>query len=125
MDPNPIKSEGLWEEKPKSSYNPKQREIEFFWPLTEQIPLDLDYGPTHLYYRAKVIAGVHSRPILGSIYEFKDGATWSTNTPQLTVHPTNTVGELKIGGLGIGLEKKPNIVQRLLHRLLGFNWKDN
>jgi hypothetical protein len=26
-----------------------QVEIEFFWPLTEQIPLDLDYEPSRLY----------------------------------------------------------------------------
>lgn len=48
-----------------------QSEIEFFWPLTEQIELDLDYGPTHLYYRAQGIAGTHSIPILGTIHEWK------------------------------------------------------
>lgn len=40
----------------------KQLEIEFFFPLTEQIPLDLDYSqcPPHEYYiRAKGIAGTH------------------------------------------------------------------
>jgi hypothetical protein len=50
--------------------NIKQVEIEFFFPLTEQIPLDLDYGPTHLHFRAKGIAGVQSMPIRNSIYEF-------------------------------------------------------
>jgi hypothetical protein len=48
-----------------------QSEIKFFWPLTEQIELDLDYGPTHLYYRAKGIAGTHPMQILGTIYEWK------------------------------------------------------
>ncbi len=28
---------------PKPEWNPHQLEIKFFWPLTEQIPLDLDY----------------------------------------------------------------------------------
>lgn len=28
---------------PKPEWNPNQLEIEFFWPLTEQIPLDLNY----------------------------------------------------------------------------------
>ena len=29
----------------------KQLEIEFFWPLTEQIPLDLDFKPCEEFYR--------------------------------------------------------------------------
>jgi hypothetical protein len=29
----------------------KQLEIEFFWPLTEQIPLDLDFTPSIEYNR--------------------------------------------------------------------------
>ena len=104
-------------------YN-KQDEIKFFWPLTEQMELNLDYGPTHLYYRAQGIAGTHGIPIQGSIFEYK-GATGSTNiTPSLSVTPTNSVGELRIGGISIGLDTKPNIIRRALHKLLGFNWKD-
>ena len=102
----------------------RQAEIPFFWPLTEQIPLDLDYGPTHLYYRAKGIAGVHSMPIQGSIHEFS-GVTWTTSMgPQLTVQATNQVGQLKIGGVSIGLEKQPKWHQKILYKLLGFNWKN-
>ena len=102
--------------------DPKQIEIPFFWPLTEQIPLDLEYGPTHLHYRAKGIAGVHSIPIGGSIHEF---TTVATNiAPTLSVNPTNSVGQLKIGGISVGLENKPKWYQRLLYKLLGFNWKN-
>lgn len=39
-----------------------QQEIEFFFPLTEQIPLDLDYTQcsSHQYYvRAQGVAGLH------------------------------------------------------------------
>ena len=56
----------------------QQTEIKFFWPLTEQLELNLDYGPTHLHFRAKGIAGVHSLPIRGSIHEFKP-TTWGLN----------------------------------------------
>jgi hypothetical protein len=52
-----------------------QLEIELFFPLTEQIPLDLEYGPTHIHYRAQGIAGTISIPILGSIYEYKKPPT--------------------------------------------------
>ena len=49
----------------------KQQEIEFFWPLTEQIPLDLDYSqcnPHEYYVRAKGIAGVHGPFPTGMCY---------------------------------------------------------
>ena len=91
----------------------EQTEIKFFWPLTEQMELDLDYGPTHLHYRAKGVAGIHSIAIRGSTYEFA-GSTLS-----------DSVGYLNIGGISIGLKKKPNAFRRLLHKILGFNWKDS
>ena len=109
----------------KPLYNPKQIEIEFFYPLTEQIELDLDYGPTHLHYRSKGIAGTHSMPIGGSVYEFTTvPTTWSTNiAPTLSVQPQNSVGQLNIGGISVGLEKQPTWYQKVLYKLLGFNWR--
>jgi len=101
----------------------KQSEIPFFWPLTEQIPLDLDYGPTHLHYRAKGIAGVCSMPIGGSVHEFTTVAM-APITPSITITPNNSVGNLNLGGVSIGMENKPKWYQRLLFKLLGFNWKD-
>jgi len=103
----------------------KQIEIEFFWPLTEQIPLDLEYGPTHLHYRAQGIAGVHSMPIQGSIHEFTIVPTTTSITPTLSVSPTNSVGQLNIGGIQIGMENKPKWYQKVLYKLLGFNWRNN
>jgi len=120
----------------------KQSEIPFFWPLTEQIPLDLDYGPTHLHYRAKGVAGVSTRteaigyvanevkvkalcsmPIGGSVYEFTTVAM-APITPSITITPNNSVGNLNLGGVSIGMENKPKWYQKVLYKLLGFNWKD-
>ena len=101
----------------------QQTEIKFFWPLTEQTELDLDYGPTHIHYRAKGIAGVHSMPIGGSIYEFTTVASVPI-TPSISIQPTNSVGNLNLGGVSIGMQNKPKWYQRLLYKLLGFNWKD-
>ena len=107
------------------NWNPKQTEIEFFFPLTEQIPLDLDYGPTHLYYRAKGIAETESMTIQGSIHEFTTvPTTWATNiAPTLSVKPQNSIGQLNIGGVEIGLENEPKWYSKVLYKLLGFNWK--
>jgi hypothetical protein len=115
-----------WVDGVRKGWN-NQIDIVWFWPLTEQTELDLDYGPTHNYYRAAGIAGVYSIPIQGSIHEYSDvTTTWATNiAPTLSINPTNSVGQLSIGGINIGLEKKPNLFQRVLHKLIGFNWKDS
>ena len=112
----------FWHNYNTPKYN-SQVEIDFFWPLTEHIPLDLDYGPTHLYFRAKGIAGVSSMPIKGSIHEFTTVGT-TTISPSLTINVSDSKGELKIGGINIGLNEKPMWYQRVLYKLLGFNWKD-
>jgi hypothetical protein len=93
-----------------------QQSIEFFWPLTQQIPLDLDYTdcakpkPTDYNSISNITVST---------------GTWTTAiNPQLTVTPINSVGELTIGGINVGLDKKPTWLQSKLFKLLGFNWKD-
>jgi hypothetical protein len=96
----------------------QQTEIQFFWPLTEQIGLDLDYegceGPK---------LSVPYSPT-GPTFTISN-ATWTTNiAPTLSVSPQNPVGQLNIGGVQIGMENKPTWYQRVLYKLLGFNWKN-
>lgn len=86
-----------------------QSEIQFFWPLTEQMELDLDYAPTHIHFRAKGIAGVHSLPILGSVYEFSK----TSFTTQFVLDVQSTT---------IRHETKPPLYRRLLYRLMGLKW---
>lgn len=93
-----------------------QLEIQYFFPLTEQIPLDLDYIDC---------------PNSGKSVLFSEGTnltfatpTWSTNiSPQLTITPINSVGQLSIGGISVGLESEPKWYQKLLYKALGFKWK--
>jgi hypothetical protein len=93
-----------------------QTSIEYFWPLTEQIGLNLDYS------------GCAKQPVGITVTSGTTGLTWvaptATITPQLCVEPISAVGHLAIGGIRLGLEKKPNLLQRVLHKLLGFDWKD-
>ncbi len=95
----------------------KQTEIEFFWPLTEQIPLELDYtdcSKPQLTY-----------PLSDDRGSFYTGGTWSnTIAPQLMVESLDTKGYLKIGGVKIGLDKKPSQFRTMLHKLLGFDWSE-
>ena len=104
-----------------------QTEMQYFWPLTEQVPLDLDFSqcsPHEYYLRAKGIAGREGPFATGTVY-VSDGATWTTTiAPQLTVSPINSVGDLEIGGIKVGMESEPKWYQRLLYKALGFKWKD-
>ena len=101
----------------------RQTEIEFFFPLTEQIPLGLDY--TNCEKQKLTVTKIDGFTGTFSLPN-TTWATVSTTTisPQLTITPNNSVGEISIGGIRVGLEKKPTWLQRKLHKLLGFNWKD-
>ena len=90
----------------------QQTEIKFFFPLTEQLELNLDYGPTHIHYRAQGIAGVHSLPILGSIHEFTT-TTWTTSI------------NLDTNNITITSKNIPPLYRRILYKLLGINWKQS
>lgn len=99
----------------------QQLSIQFFWPLTEQIPLDLDYTDCE---RPRLVYPVNNL-VGGTGITYNNAAWTATNiAPQLTVSPNNPTGYIKIGGVNIGMEKKPNLFQRALHRILGFDWKD-
>jgi hypothetical protein len=108
---------------PAPYHDPLQTEISFFWPLTEQVSLDLDY------------IGCDTRQIIstafGNYCVNATGPNWTTVStnitniaPTLSVQPQNSVGQLSIGGVQIGLEKQPKWYQRVLYKLLGFNWKN-
>lgn len=87
-----------------------QREIEFFWPLTEQIPLDLDFSQCapHLYYiKAK------GQPLDGP---FPTGTVWASS-------PTTTAGIiLEAGTLTIKTPSMP-WYRKLAYRIMGFKWE--
>lgn len=103
--------ETLWKD-------PKQTEIQFFWPLTEQIDLGLNFEGCE-----KPKLSVPYSPA-GPTFTISN-ATWTTNiAPTLSVFPQNSVGQLNIGGVQIGMEKEPSWIQKLLYKLLGFDWKD-
>lgn len=100
----------------KQNWDINQIEIQFFWPLTEQIPLGLDYTNC-----AKPKLSVLSTGTETTFVE----PTWTTSiAPQLTVTPIDSVGQLSIGGINVGLETEPKWYQKVLFKLLGFNWKN-
>jgi hypothetical protein len=104
----------IWSETPHK--DPKQLEMEFLWPHNA---IQLDLGLE--VFEAKKLYTVDNS--LGSPFLFGT-ATGTTIAPTLSVAPTNSVGQLSIGSIQIGIEKKPKWHQRVLYKLLGFNWND-
>lgn len=96
----------------------RQQEIQFFWPLTEQISLDLDYSQcnAHEYYvRAKGIAGLHGPYPTGM--QFVTAAT----TGDITITAANL--QIYTESTKIITKEKPPLYRRALYKLMGIKWQ--
>ena len=103
----------------QSNYIPGQKEIEFFWPLTEQIPLNLDYTG----------CGVKSLdPVLnpGETLMRVSGGTCTTWTAANRIETSQLVvtkDGIETPEITFTLNEKPGIIRRLAYKLLGIKWK--
>ena len=93
----------------------KQLEIQFFYPLTEQISLDLDYSPCEEYNKTKM-AETYSRGVISSDYSISYTTTGSNITSSFVIDKDNNP-------VTIRTQKKPNIIERALYKSLGFKWE--
>jgi len=110
----------LWGGFPKmpDNWNPKQVEIEYFWPLTEQIPLSLDYDGCD----TREFKGIYLSDGSGATFSFGSGLTLnSTSNAWVTVN-TNRL-ELDVEQTTIIVTKKPALYRRALYKLMGINWR--
>jgi len=100
----------------------KQLEIEFFWPLTEQIPLDLDFTESdevsrELFRRETVSVLNHT-----GVYAYAP----TTTSFQIQPSPLHA-GHWEVSGkhFQITRDKRPSWFHRKLNKLLiGWEWKD-
>lgn len=88
-----------------------QQEIQFFWPLTEQIPLDLDYSECA---RPKLTTST------ASLSAWPSGSIVTTAAPQWT-----TTYNIDTAYLKFTLNKKPGIIRKLAYKILGIKWGIN
>ena len=86
----------------------RQLEIEFFWPLTEQIPLGLDYTGCEKPKLSMPNTGI------GSYYLAPTNSNISMITSQLTVHVGSTVFKL---------EDEPPLYRKILYKLMNIKWE--
>ena len=93
----------------------RQAEIEFFWPLTEQIPLDLDYA------ECKQSSVYMSE---GSSATFGTGSTLTVNatgTSWVTINSGRL--DLDVEQTTILTKEKPPLYRGALYKLMGISWK--
>lgn len=90
----------------------QQQQIEFFWPLTEQIPLDLDYSNCE---KPKITTN-HAFPFsVGTTgVSFPSGTT--------TINWTTTI-KLNEDTTTMIVAKKPNLFRKFIYNLIGFKWE--
>ena len=81
-----------------------QLEIQFFWPLTEQVPLDLDYSNCE---KPKLYTNLATT----GLCILNTGSTWSTQI----------VGNFSIDAdkTTFKTSKKPNIIRKMLFNVMG------
>ena len=101
----------IWPEQTRANQNPNQLEFKFFWPLTEQIPLDLDFTGCDKPKIYSTVIGV------GTSTGFTIANTWtatSITAANLTLDVDTTT--IKTSG-------KPPLIRRWLYKLLGLKWE--
>lgn len=102
----------------------QQLQIQFFWPLTEQIPLDLDYTDCD---KPKIWGTVNST----GTYLIGNGGTISSSTIATSSNfvirkePTSVGAWELYDGFNVHRPEKPKYLVRFFTKLLlGWEWKD-
>ena len=94
----------------------QQLEIQYFFPLTEQIPLALDYSECEKYQEQK-----YAEALKNSICLMVDGTgtTWATIN---NIEPSFCI-DIDQTPLTVVSKNKPSIFRRYLYKIMGVNWK--
>ena len=87
-----------------------QQEIKFFWPLTEQIPLDLNYEGCE---RPKLTVPLVTNGLTYTLNNC-DAATVSIVASNMNIDVDTTV---------IKVKEKPGLCRRTLYKCLGLKWE--
>ena len=93
----------------------QQLEIEYFFPLTEQIPLELDYTDCA---KPKLWTTIDSglRLTVGT-----GGTTWTTMSTNIG-SPSFTIN-VDAMPITIISKKKPNFIMKFIYKSMGMKWK--
>ena len=104
----------------------QQLNIEYFFPLTEQIPLDLDFTQTEKYILDKILdkraEQARNSVTSGMLLSVgNDGTTWTTMSNNLG-NPSFTIN-VDAMPITIISKKKPNFIMKFIYKSMGMKWK--
>lgn len=101
----------------------QQLEIKYFFPLTEQIPLDLDYRRSIQYEEDKKRHQMFISD--GLIYNISTIGMNGASTIQLRESNITSSFTIDIDSIPITVtsKEKPNLIKRWLYSALGVKWK--
>ena len=100
----------------------QQLNIEYFFPLTEQIPLDLDFTLTEKYILDKRADQAKNSVTSGMLLSVGNGGTtWTTMSTNLG-SPSFTIN-VDAMPITIISKKKPNIIMKFIYKSMGMKWK--
>ena len=104
----------------------QQLNIEYFFPLTEQIPLDLDFTQTEKYILDKrAEQAKNSVTAMSGSYLLSNGGvdtTWATVTNSHIGSPSFTIN-VDAMPITIVSKKKPNFIMKFIYKSMGMKWK--
>jgi hypothetical protein len=102
----------------------QQLNIEYFFPLTEQINLDLDFTLTEKYISDKRAEQLQNSTVISGSYLLSaggTGTTWTTISNNLG-NPSFTIN-VDAMPITIVSKKKPNFIMKFIYKSLGMKWK--
>jgi len=100
----------------------QQLNIEYFFPLTEQIPLDLDFTQTEKYILDKRAEQARNSVTSGMLLSVGNGGTtWTTMSNNLG-NPSFTIN-VDAMPITIISKKKPNFMMKFIYKSMGMKWK--
>ena len=104
----------------------QQLNIGYFFPLTEQINLDLDFTLTEKYILDKRAEQLQNSVVISGSYLIGSGGTGSTWTTMATNcnlgNPSFTIN-VDTMPITIISKKKPNFIMKFIYKSMGMKWK--
>lgn len=101
-----------------------QLEISYFFPLTEQISLDLDFTETEKYILEKRAEQAKNSVTITSgmgLMVGSGGTSWTTISNNLG-SPSFTIN-VDAMPITVISKKKPNFIMRFIYKSMGMKWK--
>ena len=99
----------------------QQLEIQYFFPLTEQVPLDLDFKPCEEHAK-KLQEERWKNSVTITTGMGLTGNTWATTISNNLGAPSFTIN-VDAMPITIVSKKKPNFIMKFIYKSMGMKWK--